>query len=38
MRTRRVRELSGHRNLKDFPAEWGSTKVVTARQFLDAVV
>ena len=25
-------------NLKDFPAEWGSTKVVTARQFLDAVV
>jgi putative PIN family toxin of toxin-antitoxin system len=25
-------------NLKDFPAAWGSTQIVTARQFLDTVV
>ena len=25
-------------NVKDFPAVWGSTKIVTARQFLDAVL
>jgi hypothetical protein len=25
-------------NARDFPAAWVSTKIVTARQFLDAVV
>lgn len=25
-------------NVKDFPASWASTQIVTARQFLDAVV
>ena len=25
-------------NAKDFPAKWADTQIVTARQFLDAVV
>jgi len=24
-------------NLKDFPAKWADTQIVTARQFLDAL-